>query len=117
LKRLLAESGTTVITFFLQIQGGRAEATPQERLDTIRQAWKFRRATCRSRPLGTKYMKGLRGHLNRTSQKMGTLLGYVCRPIRKVGNLVVATVLSRPWRIWDSSCPSPRRDLKGIVID
>jgi PPK2 family polyphosphate:nucleotide phosphotransferase len=115
-ERLLAETGTTVLKFFLHISKDEQKKRLQERLDDPAKLWKFRKGDLLDRGHWDEYMKAYEDILNRTSQKWAPW--YVVPSDKKwFRNLVVATVLVETLEDLGIKLPQPEEDLKGIVID
>ena len=115
-ERLLAESGTTVLKFFLHISKEEQKRRLQDRLDDPSKQWKFRKGDLIDRAHWDEYMKAYEDILNRTSQKWAPW--YVVPSDKKwFRNLVVATVLVETLEDLGIKLPQPEEDLKGIVID
>ena len=115
-ERLLAETGTVVLKFFLHIDKDEQKARLQERLDDPKKRWKFRRGDLDDRLHWADYMAAYEEALSRTSQKCTPW--YVVPANKKwYRNLVVATVLVKALEDLDIQTPEPEDDLAGIVIE
>jgi PPK2 family polyphosphate:nucleotide phosphotransferase len=115
-ERLLAETGTTVLKFFLHISKAEQKRRLQERLDDPAKQWKFRKGDLVDRAHWEEYMKAYEDILNRTSQKWAPW--YVVPSDKKwFRNLLVATVLVETMEDLGIKSPQAEEDLKGIVID
>ena len=60
-ERLLADTGTTVLKFFLHISKDEQKERLQARLDDPQKQWKFRKGDLVDRALWDEYLRGLRG--------------------------------------------------------
>ena len=115
-ERLLAETGTVVLKFFLHIDKEEQKERLQARLDDPTKQWKFRRGDLEDRLLWDDYMKAYEEALARTSQKRAPW--YVVPSNKKwFRNLVVATILVKALENLDIKIPEAAEDLKGIVIE
>jgi PPK2 family polyphosphate:nucleotide phosphotransferase len=115
-ERLLAETGTTVIKFFLHISKDEQKRRLQDRLDDPAKQWKFRKGDLIDRGHWDEYMNAYEDLLSRTSQKWAPW--YIVPSDKKwFRNLVVATVLVETLEDLGIKLPQPEEDLKGIVID
>jgi PPK2 family polyphosphate:nucleotide phosphotransferase len=115
-ERLLAETGTVVLKFFLYIDKDEQKERLQARIDDPTKRWKFRRGDLDDRLLWDDYLKAYEDILSRTSQKHAPW--YVVPSNKKwFRNLVIATVLVKALENLDIKVPEPAEDLKGIVIE
>lgn len=115
-ERLLAESGTTLLKFFLHISKDEQRRRLQARLDDPQKRWKFRQGDLAERALWDDYVGAYEDALSRTSQKWAPW--YVVPADKKwFRNLVVATVLVKALEDLDIKVPEPAEDLEGIVIE
>jgi len=115
-ERLLAETGTTVLKFFLHISRDEQKKRLQERLDDPAKRWKFRKGDLADRAHWDDYMAAYEDLLHRTSQKHAPW--YVVPANKKwFRNLLVATVLVETLESLGIERPEPEEDLKGIVIE
>ena len=115
-ERLLTETGTVVLKFFLHIDKDEQKERLQARLDDPTKRWKFRRGDLEDRLLWDDYMKAYEEALARTSQKRAPW--YVVPSNKKwFRNLVVATILVKALENLDIKVPEAAEDLKGIVIE
>jgi PPK2 family polyphosphate:nucleotide phosphotransferase len=113
---LLAETGTTVLKFFLHISKDEQKARLQARLDDPQKQWKFRKGDLVDRALWDEYIKAYEEALSRTSQKHAPW--YVVPADKKwYRNLVVATVLVKALEDLKIRIPQAEEDLKGVVIE
>ena len=115
-ERLLAETGTVVLKFFLHISRDEQKERLQERLDDRLKQWKFRKGDLIDRAHWDEYMAAYEEALARTSQKHAPW--YVVPSDKKwYRNLVVATLLVKALEDLDLQVPEPPEDLKGVVIE
>jgi PPK2 family polyphosphate:nucleotide phosphotransferase len=115
-ERLLAETGTTLLKFFLHISKDEQKERLQARLDDPEKQWKFRKGDLVDRALWDEYMKAYEAALSQTSQKHAPW--YVVPADKKwYRNLVVATVLVKALEDLKIQLPKAEEDLQGIVIE
>lgn len=115
-ERLLAETGTTILKFFLHIDREEQKERLQERLDDPLKRWKFRKGDLVDRARWDEYMEAYEEALRRTSQKHAPW--YVVPSNKKwYRNLVVATVLVNALEKLDIKVPQAAEDLRGITIE
>ncbi|MBW8875570.1 MAG: polyphosphate kinase 2 family protein [Acidobacteria bacterium] len=115
-ERLLAETGTTVLKFFLHISKDEQKKRLQDRLDDPAKRWKFRTGDLKDRAHWDDYMEAYEDLLQRTSQKHAPW--YVVPANKKwFRNLLVATVLVETLESLGIERPEPEEDLKGIEIE
>ena len=115
-ERLLADTGTTVLKFFLYISKDEQKKRLQERLDDPEKHWKFRRGDLEDRALWDDYMKAYEDLLARTSTDHAPW--YVIPADKKwYRNLVIASVLVETLDKLDIGRPEAVEDLEGVVIE
>jgi PPK2 family polyphosphate:nucleotide phosphotransferase len=115
-ERLLAETGTTVLKFFLHISKDEQKERLQARLDDPAKQWKFRKGDLLDRARWDDFMDAYETALSRTSQKQAPW--YVVPADKKwYRNLVVAEVLVKALEDLEIQAPEPEEDLKGVVIE
>jgi PPK2 family polyphosphate:nucleotide phosphotransferase len=115
-ERLLAETGTTLLKFFLHIDEDEQKERLQARLDDPTKRWKFRKGDLDDRKLWEKFTAAYEDALSRTSTAHAP---WYAVPANKkwYRNLVVATVLVHALEKLDMQYPPPEEDLDGIVIE
>jgi len=115
-EKLLAETGTILLKFFLHIDAGEQKKRLQERLDDPTKRWKFRKGDLEDRRLWKEYSKAYEDALSRTSTKWAPW--YVV-PANKnwYRDLVVATLIVEALESLDMKYPEPEEDLQGLVIE
>ena len=115
-ERLLSETGTTILKFFLHIDQKEQKERLQARLDDPTKRWKFRKGDLEDRKLWKEYTEAYEEALSRTSTKHAPW--YVVPANKKwYRNLVVATILVDALEKLDMRYPEPEEDLDGIVIE
>jgi PPK2 family polyphosphate:nucleotide phosphotransferase len=115
-ERLLAETGTVVLKFFLHISKDEQKARLQARLDDPRKRWKFRKGDLVDRAHWDEYMEAYEAALSRTSQKHAPW--YIVPANKKwYRNLVVAEVLVKTLEDLKIQLPEPEEDLEGVVVE
>lgn len=115
-ERLLTETGTTVLKFYLHISKDEQKQRLQERLDDPEKRWKFRKGDLEDRALWDEYTKAYEDVLARTSTKEAPW--WVVPADKKwYRNLVIAGVLVEALEKLDIQRPEPAEDLTGIVIE
>lgn len=115
-EKLLSESGTTILKFFLHIDADEQKERLQARLDDPTKRWKFRKGDLDDRKLWQEYTAAYEDVLARTSTAHAP---WTIVPANKkwYRNLVVATVLVEALEKLDMKYPEPEEDLDGIVIE
>jgi len=115
-ERLLTETGTLILKFFLHISPEEQKERLQARIDDPLKRWKFRRGDLEDRKLWPEYRQAYEDLLARTSQHQAPW--YVVPADKKwYRNLVVATVLVEALEGLDLADPEPAEDLTGVVIE
>ena len=115
-EKLLSESGTTILKFFLHIDADEQKERLQARLDDPTKRWKFRKGDLVDRKLWQEYTVAYEEVLARTSTAQAP---WTIVPANKkwYRNLVVATVLVEALEKLDMRYPEPEEELDGIVIE
>ena len=115
-ERLLADTGTVILKFFLHIDKDEQKRRFQARIDDPAKRWKFRRGDLDDRKLWDDFMAAYEDALSRTSQKWAPW--YVVPANKKwYRNLVVATILVEALEGLEIQIPEPEEDLKDVVIE
>jgi PPK2 family polyphosphate:nucleotide phosphotransferase len=115
-EKLLAETGTVILKFFLHIDKDEQKKRLQDRLDDPHKRWKFRLGDLDDRAHWDDYMKAYEDALARTSTEHAPW--YVVPANKKwYRNLVVATVLVEALEKLDMKPPEPEGDLSHVVIE
>ncbi|HEY0781604.1 MAG TPA: polyphosphate kinase 2 family protein [Thermoanaerobaculia bacterium] len=114
-ERLLAETGTTILKFFLHIDRDEQKRRLEERIANPHKRWKFRKGDLDDRARWDEFMKAYEEAIRRTSTKHAPW--YVVPANKKwYRNLVVATVLVETLAGLGMKTPRPAEDLDGVVI-
>lgn len=115
-ERLLAETGTTILKFFLHIDKDEQKERLQARLDDPTKRWKFRKGDLDDRARWDDYVAAYEEALEKTSTEHAPW--YVVPANKKwYRNLVVATVLVETLEKLGMKPPAAEEDLTGIVIE
>jgi len=115
-ERLLAETGTKIVKFFLHISKDEQRERLQERVDDPAKRWKFRKGDLEDRALWDDYMAAYEDALTQTSQPWAPW--YVVPANRNwYRNLVVSEVLVDTLKAMDPKTPEPEEDLAGVVVE
>lgn len=114
-ERLLVEEGTTILKFFLHIDGDEQKQRLQARLEDASKHWKFNMADLKERERWDEYIRAYEDVLNKTSTREAPW--YIVPANRKwYRNLVVATVLVDTLKALKMKYPEQEKDLRGVVI-
>ena len=115
-ERLLAESGTTIIKFFLHIDEDEQKERLQARLDDPAKHWKFRKGDLEERKLWSEYQKAYEDVLEKTSTEWAPW--HIVPANRKwYRNIVVSRVIIETLESLDMKFPPPVEDLTGVVVE
>jgi PPK2 family polyphosphate:nucleotide phosphotransferase len=115
-EKVLAETGTTILKFYLHIDKEEQKQRLQARLDNPDKHWKFRRGDLAERKLWDKYMQAYQDVLNKTSTKMAPW--YIVPANHKwYRDFVISTVLVNTLESLHMTYPEPEENLEGIVIE
>jgi len=115
-ERLLAQTDTVILKFFLYISKDEQRKRLQARLDDPQKRWKFRKGDLLDRAHWDEYIEAYQDALARTSQKHAPW--YVVPADKKwYRNLVVAEILVKALEDLKLQVPEPEEDLKGVVVE
>jgi PPK2 family polyphosphate:nucleotide phosphotransferase len=115
-EKMLAETGTTILKFFLYISKDEQKERLQARLDDPTKTWKFNPDDLKERELWNEYLQAYEAVLNKTSTAWAPW--YIVPANRKwYRDFMVASVLVDTLEGLDMKYPTPKFDPKTIVID
>lgn len=114
-ERLLADTGTTILKFFLHIDPDEQRERLVARLHDPLKRWKFRTGDLDDRAAWDAFMRAYEDALTKTSTAYAPW--YLVPSNKKwYRNLVVATALVEALEAMDLRIPEPAEDLSGVVI-
>lgn len=113
-ERMLVESGTTILKFFLHISKDEQKKRLQERLDDPEKRWKFQHGDVEERKLWNDYTDAYEDALSKTSTDWAPWW-IVPANAKWYRNYVIADVLAETLESLDMQYPAP--DLSREVID
>jgi PPK2 family polyphosphate:nucleotide phosphotransferase len=114
-EKILSETGTTILKFFLHIDKDEQKERLQARLDDESKRWKFNTGDLDERKLWAKYQKAYEDVLNKTSTSHAPW--YVVPANRKwYRNIAIAQTIVEALEKLKMKYP-PADDLSGVVID
>ncbi len=115
-ERLLTESGTTVVKFFLHISKDEQKARLEERRDTPEKRWKFSLGDLEERKLWDDYQAAYQDALRKTSTDYAPW--YVVPANAKwYRNWVVANVLIKTFESLDMKYPPAPKGAETAIIE
>jgi PPK2 family polyphosphate:nucleotide phosphotransferase len=115
-ERTLAESGTTILKFYLHIDLDEQKQRLQARLDDPAKHWKFRLGDLEERKLWPDYMEAFEDVLSKTSTDHAPW--YIVPANRKwFRDLVISTVLVETLEGLKMKYPESEENLDGVVIE
>jgi len=115
-ERLLAEEGTTILKFYLQIDLDEQKERFQARLDEPEKRWKFNPGDLEDRKLWPEYTEAYEDMLSKTSTDWAPW--YIVPANRKwYRNLVVGSAVVEALKDLDMRHPEPQFDPADIRID
>ncbi len=115
-ERMSAESGTTILKFYLHIDLDEQKERLQARLDEPSKHWKFRLADLDERKRWPDYMEAYEDVLSKTSTKYAPW--YIVPANHKwYRDLVIASVLVETLEALKMKYPASEEDLVGVVIE
>jgi PPK2 family polyphosphate:nucleotide phosphotransferase len=115
-ERMLAETGTTIVKFFLHISRDEQKQRLQDRLDDPAKRWKFRKGDLEDRAKWDDFMRAYEDAMEKTSQLHAPWY-RVPGDRNWFRNLVVASVLVDTLDKLKLESPEPAEDLRGVVIE
>jgi polyphosphate kinase 2 (PPK2 family) len=114
-ERTLAEEGTTILKFFLNISKDEQRKRLQERRDDSTKQWKFNPGDLKERELWGQYMEAYEEVLSRTSTDWAPW--YIVPANHKwYRNLVIGRVLVTTLQSLNMKYPRPIEDFSQIQI-
>lgn len=115
-ERTLAESGTTILKFYLHIDKDEQKERLQARLDDPTKRWKFRLGDLDERKLWGDYMEAFEDVLSKTSTDYAPW--YVIPANRKwYRDLVISSILVETLEDLKMKYPESEENLDGVVIE
>lgn len=115
-ERTLAESGTTILKFYLHIDMDEQKERLQARLDDPTKRWKFRLGDLEERKLWGDYMEAFEDVLSKTSTDHAPW--YIVPANRKwFRDLVISSVLVDTLEGLKMKYPESEENLDGVVIE
>ena len=115
-ERLLAEEGTTILKFYLNIGPDEQKERLQARLDEPHKRWKFNPGDLKERKLWPDYTRAYEDVLGKTSTEWAP---WTVVPANRkwYRNLVIATTIIETLEGLDMRYPEPAENLDQIVIE
>jgi PPK2 family polyphosphate:nucleotide phosphotransferase len=115
-EKVLAETGTTILKFYLHIDSDEQKERLQARLDDQTKHWKFRRGDLEERKLWPDYMQAYEDVLSKTSTEYAPW--FIVPANRKwYRDLVISNILIQMLEDLKMKYPEPEENLDGIVIE
>lgn len=115
-EKILAENGTLILKFFLNISKDEQKERLQARLDDPTKHWKFNLGDLEERKLWDDYQLAYEDVLNKTSTKNAPW--FIVPANRKwYRDLVISTALVDALKNLQMQYPKPKDNLDGVVIE
>lgn len=115
-ERMLSETGTTIVKFYLHIDKDEQKERLQARLDEPAKHWKFRRSDLDARAKWDDYMRAYEDALSKTSTAFAPW--YVVPANKKwYRDWVIANVIVDTLKGLKMQYPSPEGNLSDVVIE
>jgi PPK2 family polyphosphate:nucleotide phosphotransferase len=115
-EQLLAESGTTILKFFLHVSKEEQKERLQARLDDATKHWKFNVGDLKERALWDEYVAAYEAALSRCSTELAPW--FIIPANRKwYRNVVVARIIVETLEGLDLRYPAPEPGLGQVVIE
>ncbi len=115
-EQMLAETGTTILKFFLYIDREEQKKRLQARLDNPEKHWKFRRGDLEERKLWDDYMQAYEDALSRTSTPAAPWF-IVPANHKWYRDVVISTILVNALEGLSMKFPEPEENLVGVVVE
>ncbi len=114
-ERMLAETGTTILKFYLHISADEQKERLQARLDDPKKHWKFRKADLDTRKQWDAYMDAFETAISETSAEHAPW--YIVPANKKwYRDWVISNVLVDTLKGLKMTYPQPEGDLSGIKV-
>ena len=115
-EKMLADEGTTILKFFLNIDKDEQKQRFEERLKDPTKQWKFSMGDVEERKLWPQYMQAYADMLSKTSTKWAPW--YIVPSNRKwFRNLVISTTIVKTLEGLKMKYPEPEEGLDKVVIE
>jgi PPK2 family polyphosphate:nucleotide phosphotransferase len=115
-EKMLADTGTTILKFFLHIDREEQKERLQARLDDPAKHWKFRLGDLKERALWNDYITAYEEALEKTSTPHAPWF-VIPANSKSYRNLVIAGIIADTLEALDMRYPEPEENLEGVVID
>jgi PPK2 family polyphosphate:nucleotide phosphotransferase len=115
-EQMLAESGTTILKFYLHIDKDEQKKRLQARLDDPDKHWKFHLGDLEERKLWPQYMQAYEDMLNKTSTEVAPWI-IVPANHKWYRDFVISSVLVKTLEGLKMKFPQPEQNLEGVVIE
>ncbi len=115
-ERMLAETGTTILKFFLFISKEEQRARLQQRIDDPTKRWKFNPGDLAERKRWDDYMDAYEDAVEATSTSWAPWY-IVPSDSKSTRNLIVSSVLIDTLQGLGMKYPTPTEKLEGIVVE
>jgi polyphosphate kinase 2 (PPK2 family) len=115
-ERLLADSATLVLKFFLHISKDEQRERLQERVDVPEKRWKFNPTDLEERVLWKTYMKAYESALEATSTARAPW-HVIPADSKTTRDLIISNILIEELRALNLAYPKPKTKLDGIVVE
>lgn len=115
-ERMLSETGTTILKFYLHIDRDEQRQRLQARLDDPNKHWKFRLGDLEERKLWLEYMQAYEEVLNKTSTDVAPWF-IIPANHKWYRNLVISSILVDRLQGLNMKYPEPEEDLSGVVVE
>lgn len=114
-EKMLADEGTTILKFYLNISKDEQKERFQERLDKKEKNWKFSLGDLEVRKKWGDYMRAYEDMLGKTSTEYAPW--YIIPSNRKwYRNLVIASIIIDKLEKLNMKFPEPKDDLSQVII-
>jgi PPK2 family polyphosphate:nucleotide phosphotransferase len=114
-ERIIRESGTVILKFYLHISKDEQKQRLEERRDTPEKRWKFAVRDLGERAYWDDYMQAYEDAINKCSTEHAPW--YVIPANKKwYRNLVIARIIADALEAMDPQFPQPEEGIEGVVI-
>lgn len=115
-ERMLADTGTTILKFFLHISKDEQRDRLQERLDNPNKHWKFNPGDLTERKRWDEYMQAYEDAIEATSTAWAPW-HVVPANSKSSRNLIISSILIETMEALKMTYPQPVQSLDGIVVE
>jgi len=115
-EKLLTNSGTTILKFFLHISKEEQRERLQARLDNPNKRWKFSKSDLSERQFWNNYQKAYTDALNKCNTNHAPW-HIICADRKWHRNFLISTIVRSTLEKMNPQYPPAEKDLEGVVVE